>query len=306
MWELQIAGEDFYHIVSWFWIYSFLGWVWESSYVSAKEHRLVNRGFVAGPVCTIYGCGAVAVYLLLKPVAGNMLLLYAGGVVVPTILEYLTAVVMEQIFHTSWWDYSHQKWNLQGRICLGASLGWGVLSVVLFHVFHPVVSFLTELYSVATGKVLVILVTIVYGADFIASFAGAMEISQRLQHMEAVMEELYEYMQGTRLYSTAEELRSRLELYRLSSYKEELHRRFEQRRDAVRAFGLEIPAEKMEQTRKMRAQVEERVAALHEKYMGHRLSAGFFTRRILQAYPHIKSHRQALRDRARQKKDTRE
>lgn len=301
MWDMQVAGEDFYHMISWFWIYSFLGWVWESCYVSAKEHRLVNRGFVAGPVCTIYGFGAVTVYLLLKPISGNMLLLYVGGVVVPTILEYVTALVMEQIFHTSWWDYSRNKYNFQGRICLGASLGWGVLSVVLFHVFHPVVSYLTGLYSVAVGKVLVLSVTIVYGVDFVASFLGAMQISRRLQSMEAVMEELYEYMQGTRLYSTAEELRSRLELYRLSGYKEELQRRFEQRRDAVLAFGLEVPAEKMEQAKEKRAKVEERVAALHERYMGHWLSAGFFTRRILQAYPHIKSHRQALRDRARRK-----
>ena len=76
MWNIQIAGVDIYHIVNWFYIYSFLGWLWESSYVSIKEKKLVNRGFVAGPVCTIYGFGAVIVYLILKPIAGNILLLY--------------------------------------------------------------------------------------------------------------------------------------------------------------------------------------------------------------------------------------
>ena len=64
MWNLTIAGTDLYHIINWFFIYSFLGWAWESAYVSVKEHRFVNRGFVTGPLCTIYGCGAVAVRLL--------------------------------------------------------------------------------------------------------------------------------------------------------------------------------------------------------------------------------------------------
>ncbi|MCI8994712.1 MAG: hypothetical protein HFI31_17100 [Lachnospiraceae bacterium] len=301
MWELQIAGEDLYHIINWFWLYSFLGWVWESCYVSAKEKRLVNRGFVMGPVCTIYGFGAVTVYLILKPVSGSMPLLYLGGVIVPTILEYTTAAVMEGIFHTSWWDYSHNKYNFQGRVCLGASLGWGIFSVALFHVLHPFVSGLVELYSVAAGKMLMICVTILYGADFIISFAGAMEISKRLQSMESVMEELYEYVQGTRLYSTAEELRERLELYRLSGYREELRRRFEMRRDAALAFGLELPAEKMEQIRERHRQIEERVCALHERYMGQRTSAGFLTRRFLSAYPHMKSRTQAIKDRALQR-----
>ena len=79
MWNAAVAGTDFYHIINWFFIYSFLGWVWESAYVSIKEKRLVNRGFVTGPLCTIYGCGAVAVYLILRPVSENLLLLFLGG-----------------------------------------------------------------------------------------------------------------------------------------------------------------------------------------------------------------------------------
>ncbi len=303
MWDLRIAGEDLYHIVNWFWLYSFLGWIWESCYVSVKEKRLVNRGFVFGPVCTIYGFGAVAVYLLLKPVSGSLPLLYAGGVIVPTILEYITSVVMEQVFHTRWWDYSHNRYHYQGRICLGASLGWGILSVVLFQVLHPFVEFLVGLYSVAAGKVIMICVTVVYGADFLMSVAGAMEISKYLKSMESVMEELYEYIQGTKLYSTAEELRDRLEIYRMAGYKEELKRRFEMRRDAVIAFGLDVPDEKWAQAREYRRQIEERISALHEKYVGRRANAGFLARRILRAYPHIKTHAQALRERQRKGKE---
>ncbi len=127
MWELTINGVDLYHILNWFFIYSFFGWVWETFYVSIKHGEFINRGFVSGPLCTIYGFGAISVYLILKPAEGNLLFLFLGGIVVATLLEYITAVLMESIFHTSWWDYSDNKFNFQGRICLGASLGWGVL-----------------------------------------------------------------------------------------------------------------------------------------------------------------------------------
>lgn len=125
MWNLTINGTDLYHILNWFFIYSFLGWVWETFYVSTKHGEFVNRGFVSGPFCTIYGFGAISVYLILKPIENHVLLLFLGGIVVATVLEYITAVLMESIFHTSWWDYSDQKFNFQGRICLGVSLGWG-------------------------------------------------------------------------------------------------------------------------------------------------------------------------------------
>ena len=89
MWTLTINGIDIYHIISWFLIYSFLGWVWETAYVSLKEGEFINRGFINGPLCTIYGHGAVTVYLILKPLEANTILLYFGGMIVATLLEYL-------------------------------------------------------------------------------------------------------------------------------------------------------------------------------------------------------------------------
>ena len=121
MWELTINGVDLYHIINWFFIYSFLGWVWETFYVSIKHGEFINRGFINGPFCTIYGFGAISVYLILKPIEDNLLFLFLGGIVVATLLEYITAVLMESIFHTSWWDYSDNKFNFQGRICWSIS-----------------------------------------------------------------------------------------------------------------------------------------------------------------------------------------
>ena len=153
--SFEILGVDLYHILSWFIVYSFMGWIWESCYVSAKSKKWVNRGFVSGPFVTIYGVGAVTVYVILRPVAGNILELYFAGVAVATILEYVTGVLMEAIFHTNWWDYSDKKFNFQGKICLGSSVAWGFFTLLLFYIFQPVVGDLVEMVPRKTGIVLV-------------------------------------------------------------------------------------------------------------------------------------------------------
>ena len=100
MWDIQILGVDLYHVLAWFWLYSFCGWIWESSYVSVKEKKLVNRGFVNGPFLTIYGTGAVTVYRILRPVEDKWYLLYFGGMLVATVLEYVTGVLMLNCYNT--------------------------------------------------------------------------------------------------------------------------------------------------------------------------------------------------------------
>ena len=130
--DFEIAGISLYYIISWFFIYSFLGWVWESVYVSVKKRKLVNRGFINGPFCTIYGAGAVTIYLLLRPLRGNLALLYLGGVLTATVLEYFTGWIMEAVFYTRWWDYSSKKFNLHGYISLASSLLWGVFFYFAF------------------------------------------------------------------------------------------------------------------------------------------------------------------------------
>lgn len=308
MWEIQIAGTDMYHIINWFYIYSFLGWLWESSYVSFKEKKLVNRGFVTGPVCTIYGFGAVIVYLILKPISGNIILLYLGGVIVPTILEYATAVLMETLFHTSWWDYSKNKYNFQGRICLGASLGWGAFSVILFYVFQPFVERIVALYSVATGELLVRIATLVYAVDFGMSYMNAMQIGEKLRNMDAVMDELYEYIQNSRLYESTEELKGRLAHYRLNEYVPELKHRLEERVNAMVAFAGETPDELRSRQENRRAELAERISAAQKRFERLKGMGNVFTRRTMNAYPNMKSRAQALKERAVRKvgKDSRE
>lgn len=304
IWDLKIAGTDFYHIINWFFLYSFLGWVWESAYVSAKEKRLVNRGFVTGPVCTIYGCGAVAVYLILKPISGNLLLLFLGGILVPTVLEYLTAVLMETIFHTSWWDYSKNRFNFQGRICLGASLGWGVFTVILFYVLHPFVQWIVSLYSAAAGRILVCAAGAIYFLDFGVSFANAMQIGKRLRSLDEITDSLYEFVQTSKLYESVEGLRERLAFYRLTEYGAELRKRLEARIDAVIAFTSDMTFEEKKSMREAwRAQIEEYLSAAQSRYEQLKSHKNIFIRRAMNAYPNMKSRAQALKERTARRLD---
>lgn len=178
MWDIQILGVDLYHVLFWLILYSFMGWIWESCYVSIKEKKLVNRGFVTGPVCTIYGVGAMSVYLVLRPLQDHGLWLFLGGIVLATILEYVTSWVMEKLFHTSWWDYSERPFNLHGRICLGCSIAWGFFTLLMFEILQPFAQWVIDLFDVATGHAFIILCGILYCVDFIVSTLAALQLGE--------------------------------------------------------------------------------------------------------------------------------
>ena len=269
MWDLTVCGIDFYHLMNWLIIYSFFGWVWETCYVSVKSGKFVNRGFINGPLCTIYGFGAVSVYVILRPFSDNLLYLYLGGVVVATALEYVTAVLMESIFHTSWWDYSDNKFNFQGRICLGASLGWGAFTVILFKVLHPLVESIVILYPVYVGEIGICVIGVGYVVDFVFSAAAAFRIHEKLPVIEAAMEQA----KGEMLVKMHEKIASVgfAKEATLESVKErlgdvEVLKEMEQKRAAITA---EISAELQKRKEAMAAKV------------GHNMQ------RFVKAYPNL-------------------
>lgn len=108
----------FLEIILYFFIYAFLGWVSECIYCSIGHKKIINRGFLNGPVCPIYGFGALIVIFFLKRYENNVLELFLYGIIVTSILEYITGYLLEMIFNTTWWDYSRKKFNIKGRVCL--------------------------------------------------------------------------------------------------------------------------------------------------------------------------------------------
>ncbi len=118
-------------------IYSFLGWCMEVSCSLVERKKLVNRGFLLGPYCPIYGCGAVLITLLLNGFVKRPVILFFMAILVCGILEYLTSFLMEKLFHLRWWDYSQKKYNINGRVCLDTIIPFGILGMVIMYVSNP-------------------------------------------------------------------------------------------------------------------------------------------------------------------------
>ena len=144
--------------------YSFLGWACETVYCSIGKRKFVNRGFLNGPLCPVYGFGALAVLYFLRPVSDNIPLLFVSGMVLTSVIEYITGYLLEKLFATKWWDYSSRRFNIHGRVCLRNSLMFGVLSVVAVRVIDPVIR--GGIYALPATVCAVL--SIVFGAMMVA------------------------------------------------------------------------------------------------------------------------------------------
>lgn len=170
-------------------LYSFLGWIWECCYVSVRQKKWVNRGFLHGPLLPIYGSGAVIVLFAALPFKGNVIAVYIAGMISATILEYCTGAAMEALFKVRYWDYSNNKFNLNGHICLFCSLGWGFFSIamvyVLHHPFERAVLAIPEKILTPAMYVIIMLAS----ADYALSFKAAIELRDILVKLEEAKHE---------------------------------------------------------------------------------------------------------------------
>lgn len=152
-----------------FFFYSFGGWCLESTYCSIGEKKLINRGFLTGPLCPIYGAAAIVLVLLVYPFRETPLVVFVLGIVVCNIVEFSTSIIMEKLFAKRWWDYTYEFCNLNGRISLKHSLHWGVVSVVFVLMIHPAVENLyNKIYS-GYIKYILVGVLVIFTADVVNS-----------------------------------------------------------------------------------------------------------------------------------------
>ena len=182
-----------YTIIQWlffFYFYCFFGWCFESAYVSLKKRRFVNRGFMRGPFLPLYGSGAIMMLVVSMPFQDHLLLTYLAGCVGATLLEYVTGVTMEALFKVRYWDYSNQKFNFQGQICLSSTLAWGGLTVLMTEVIHKPVESLTFMIPSEVLSTVTILLTGYIVSDFTLSFKAAMDLRDILVKMEKARAEL--------------------------------------------------------------------------------------------------------------------
>lgn len=176
-----------------FYVFAFFGWIYESGFVSIRDRKLTNRGFLIGPVIPLYGVGAVVVYLLLRPFSHIPSLLYFMGMLIATAIEYLASWILEKVFHTQWWDYSQEPYNFRGRIAVIPSMFWGVLSLLLFDVLQPAATAIISLVPEERVKPLLIVFLVVTAADVVYTIFTMIGFRRQLEKLYEFRKEL-EYM----------------------------------------------------------------------------------------------------------------
>ncbi len=179
-----LNGFSLYQICCLFFTYAMAGWLLEVVFCTVKDGKFVNRGFLNGPVCPIYGFGAVAVILILTPLGGNILLTFLLGMVVTSLLELVTGFVLEKAFQTRWWDYSDMPFNIGGYVCLLFSLGWGVACVFLMEVLQPLIMRFINWVPTDIGVIVLILLGIYFVTDVTITIFTIRSLNQRLSRID--------------------------------------------------------------------------------------------------------------------------
>ena len=151
-------------------IYSFLGWLMEVTCKFIELKRFVNRGFLIGPICPIYGYGVLGILFLIGTNTKDFLGVFLKSILICSILEYFTSYIMEKIFHARWWDYSKKKYNINGRICLETMIPFGILGTSIVYFINPLFSGIVNAIPLTIRIILTVILLILYLVDNILSF----------------------------------------------------------------------------------------------------------------------------------------
>ncbi|HKM05192.1 MAG TPA: putative ABC transporter permease [Lachnospiraceae bacterium] len=177
MWTKEIGSTDVYHLVFCFIIYSMLGWLVESIYISACNRKITNRGFATSPCCPIYGMGGILGFVLLNRFIHNSFILYVIGAFIATLFEFLVAKLMIQLFDEVWWDYHDKPFNYKGIICLESTIAWGFYAVIIVKYLHFHILEQVEKVSMRAGLRFCRIVIAIYFIDFTYHLLRALGIN---------------------------------------------------------------------------------------------------------------------------------
>lgn len=275
-----------YTVADWvllFFIYGFFGWIFETTYVSVRKRKFVNRGFLRGPILPIYASGAIIMLFASIPFEGNLMATFFAGMAAATILELVVGLVMESIFKVKYWDYSNQKFQFKGVICLSSSIAWGFLTLFLTEVIHkPIEKMMFQIPQVAE-YILAAVLGIIFVTDTVISVKAALDLKEMLEKMTAMRKELEE-MQEQFLEAATEKKDT---ILKAASQRKE---RFMERIEDYREELLENAPDKLEAYRQLKSKLEE--------YREYSRNYGMLKAQLLKAHPSASSvkYKEALRD----------
>ena len=280
-----------YYLILYFFVYGFLGWCTEVAFAACKERKFVNRGFLNGPICPIYGIGVGIVVQFLTPYKENLVLLYIASVVMVTALEWVTGFILEKIFHNKWWDYSKMPLNLNGYVCLLFSLIWGVACVLIVDFIHPLIHKVLSWIPFPVGMTLIVVLSIVMFVDLYVTASTILKMNKHLEKTKEIAADLHRISDelGESIYQEVVEVLERKDGWKLKvqeasgDFKDKIQGASGGVKDKIQGVSDEAM---------------EKIADLKKKYKEIGGKGTQISRRLLKAFPRIESerYREAIED----------
>ena len=168
-----------------FFIYSFIGWILEEVYAFYIHKKFINRGFLIGPLCPLYGIGCLTLTFILNKYSNNVFLLFIASMIICSAIEYLIGYLLEKIFNLRWWDYSDEKYNLDGRICLKTTILFGIIGILVIKFINPfLINILTNI-NIKTVNIITLILVIIFTVDLIISSYLILKIKDKNPKVDA-------------------------------------------------------------------------------------------------------------------------
>ena len=197
--NILLLNSTVFTLYYYFIIYSFMGWCLETVYATINKKEFVNRGFLHGPFCPIYGFGTLSIIILLKPIETNYIFLFLGSIFLTSIIEYITGYILETAFNSTWWDYSDEPYNLQGRICLKFSVIWGFVSIFILKIIHPYIVYMVNLIPASPGIILFYISILYFSIDFIITVVTILKLRLLLTQLNTAYSQLTDKLSDFKL-----------------------------------------------------------------------------------------------------------
>lgn len=268
-----------YQMFLMFCVWSFIGWGIEVCYMTLETGEYQNRGFLNMPICPIYGFGVLMVVVFFRPLEHTIIPLFVVTALLCTTFELLVGLGMEKLFNTRWWDYSHEKFNFKGYICLKVSLLWGFGCVIVVKVVHPAIEAAINWLPVKAGMVIIVIMSVLILIDLITSICAVNNLNNRLKQLDEI---------------SALMLKSSVKIgEKLASGTNIINDKYEKFNDKAASEIKEKTSEIKEKTSEVTSDIKERTFEItsdikekYDKLIGMR---DHQIERLLKAYPSIRS-----------------
>ena len=252
--------------------YACLGWCTEVAFVTVDTGKFVNRGFLNGPVCPIYGFGVIAVISLLTPIQDNKLVLFLGSIIVASVIEFLAGWILEGIFKQRWWDYSNFSFNIKGYICLKFSILWGLGCMLVIEIVHPGIAHLISLIPVNIGWIILSIFYIILFIDIFATVQTVLKINRQLEEANKI---------AVKIHSISDDIGQKI-----SSGSMKVVNRLEESKKVTEGLKTNVISSIKSSREQLEYLKEQREKVLSKNFFGKR--------RIIKAFPQITSPKYKL------------